>query len=195
MTTGGQTSALALLLRAAAFSADRHRDQRRKGEEESPYINHPLEVADVLASIGGVTDLDVLLAALLHDTVEDTGTLPDELEELFGGEVRALVAEVSDDKALPKQERKRLQVEHSPALSAGGKLLKLGDKICNVRDVVDRPPVEWSLQRRLEYLDWAEAVVAGCRGVNADLEACFDESVREGRRALVIAAAAGRRAG
>lgn len=174
----------AVLLGAAAFAADRHRDQKRKGADASPYINHPLAVANVLASVGGVTDVEVLVAALLHDTVEDTDTTPDELEALFGTRVRRLVDEVSDDKSLPKTERKLFQIEHSPSLSSGAKLLKLGDKICNVQDVVERPPSDWQLDRRCEYLDWAEAVVAGCRGVNGALEHNFDQLVTEGRQRL-----------
>jgi hypothetical protein len=180
-TTGSDP---ALLLRAATFSADRHRDQRRKGVDASPYINHPLAVANVLANVGGVSDIEILVAALLHDTIEDTGTSPEELENLFGRGVCRLVQEVSDDKGLPKAERKRLQIEHAASLSAAAKQLKLGDKTLNVHDVVENPPGDWPLSRRREYLDWAEAVVAGCRGVNEPLERYFDQLVAEGRAAL-----------
>jgi guanosine-3',5'-bis(diphosphate) 3'-pyrophosphohydrolase len=179
-----KSSDAVILLSAAAFAASRHRDQKRKGADASPYINHPLDVANVLAGVGGVVDVEVLVAALLHDTVEDTDTSPDELEERFGTRVRELVDEVSDDKSLPKQERKQIQVEHSYSLSPGAKLLKLGDKICNVRDVVEAPPSDWPLSRRLDYLDWATAVVAGCRGINAPLERHFDQLVAEGRTKL-----------
>jgi guanosine-3',5'-bis(diphosphate) 3'-pyrophosphohydrolase len=174
----------ALLLRAATFSADRHRDQRRKGSDASPYINHPLAVADILANVGGVTDVTTLVAALLHDTIEDTSASPEELEALFGRNVRLLVEEVTDDKSLEKAERKRLQIEHTPALSTAAKQIKLGDKICNVRDVVERPPSDWELARRLAYLDWAVDVVAGCRGANAALELLFDQVLSKGRQAL-----------
>lgn len=170
---------LALLLRAATFSADRHRDQRRKGVDAPPYINHPLSVANVLANVGGISDIEILVAALLHGTVEDTGTSPEELDDLFGRDVRLLVQEVSDDKRLPKAERKRLQIGHSASLSAAAKQLKLGDKICNVHDVVESPPGDWPLSRRREYLDWAEAVVEGCRGANERLDVT---SIRCGRR-------------
>ncbi len=177
---------LGLLVKAMAFSANRHRHQRRKGADASPYINHPLEVADILANVGGVEDLDTLIAAVLHDTIEDTATSPEELEALFGRDVRLLVQEVSDHKRLPKAERKRLQIEHAPRLSASAKLIKLADKITNVRDVTQNPPTGWSDQRRLEYLAWAEQVVAGCRGENEALDCRFDQVVREGREALSV---------
>jgi guanosine-3',5'-bis(diphosphate) 3'-pyrophosphohydrolase len=141
-------------------------------------------VAEVLARLGGVTDLDVLRAAVLHDVVEDTATSPAELREAFGERVAAIVAEVTDDKSLPKDARKQLQIEHAPQLSSGAKLVKLADKICNVRDVATAPPAAWSTERRLAYLDWSTRVVAGCRGANARLEAHFDELVRRGREAI-----------
>lgn len=175
---------VARLLEAAAFAARKHSGQYRKGAEKTPYINHPIEVARLLASVGGVSDVDVLSAALLHDTVEDTGTRPEELEERFGSAVRRLVDEVSDDKRLPKQRRKELQVEHTPHLSSGAKQIKIGDKICNVADVTDHPPSDWPLERRREYLDWAQAVVAGCRGANSSLEVHFDRVLARGRDAL-----------
>jgi len=168
------------LLLAARFSAHRHRDQRRKDEDASPYINHPIEVAELIANVGGVSDLPTLLAAILHDTVEDTSTTPSELEEIFGLEIRVLVEEVTDDKSLPKEERKRLQIEHAPRLSKRAQQIKIADKICNVRDVTYSPPPNWSLERRREYLRWAEKVVAGCRGSNTNLERRFDEVLREG---------------
>ena len=183
--TDTAASDLALLLRAASFSADRHRYQSRKGHDPPPYINHPLEVASILANVGGISDVTTLVAALLHDTVEDTSASPEELETLFGHDVRLLVDEVTDNKKLVKAERKRLQIEHTPTLSVAAKQIKLGDKICNMRDVVENPPTDWSLQRRRDYLDWAELVVAGCRGANEALERHFDEVLAKGRETLM----------
>ena len=182
----GQTELVnsARLLKAVAFAAEKHRGQRRKGEDASPYINHPVEVAEMLARIGGVRDVKVLTAAVLHDTIEDTKTTPDELEAEFGREVRALVQEVTDYRSLPKEERKRLQIEHAPHLSSSAKLLKVADKIANVRDVTDDPPSGWSTERRLAYLDWAERVVAGCRGVSEPLEREFDAALKRARAAI-----------
>jgi len=167
-------SELALLLKALSFAAHKHRDQRRKDAEASPYINHPIALADVLVNEGGVTDAEVLAAALLHDTVEDTATTPDELERAFGARVARIVAEVTDDAALPKAERKRLQVEHAASISPEAKLVKLADKICNLRDVAVRPPAQWSLERRREYFEWAKNVVDRLRGIHPRLEAAFD---------------------
>jgi guanosine-3',5'-bis(diphosphate) 3'-pyrophosphohydrolase len=175
------TRRLALLFKALAFAAHKHRDQRRKDAEASPYINHPIALADVLVNEGAVTDEEVLCAALLHDTVEDTDTTHEELAEAFGPRIARIVAEVTDDKNLPKAERKRLQVEHAATISREAKLVKLADKICNVRDVVTRPPAKWDLQRRREYFEWAKAVVDGMRGTNARLETAFDAAYEKSR--------------
>jgi len=167
-------SELALLLKALAFAAHKHRDQRRKDPEASPYINHPIALADVLVNEGGVTEVEVLCAALLHDTVEDTATTQEELVDAFGSRIARIVAEVTDDKRLDKAERKRLQIEHAPHISHEAKLVKLADKLCNLRDVAERPPAKWDLARRREYFDWAKRVVDGLRGAHATLEAAFD---------------------
>jgi (p)ppGpp synthase/HD superfamily hydrolase len=172
------------LLRALAFAAGKHRDQRRKDLHASPYINHPIAVAAVLAQEGGISDAETLTAAILHDTIEDTETSGEEIEAIFGGRVRRIVEEVTDDKSLPKDERKRLQVVHAPAMSAEARLVKLADKISNLHDLLYAPPVGWPLARRRDYLEWTAAVVAGCRGVNAALERRFDELLAEGRLTL-----------
>jgi guanosine-3',5'-bis(diphosphate) 3'-pyrophosphohydrolase len=169
---------LALLLKALAFAAHKHRDQRRKDPAASPYINHPIALADVLVNEGGVADVEVLCAALLHDTVEDTATTPQELEDTFGARIAGIVAEVTDDTRLPKAERKRLQIERAGGISREAKLVKLADKICNLRDVAERPPESWDLARRREYFDWAKRVVDGLRGATGEemrrLVAAFD---------------------
>lgn len=165
---------VALLLKALAFAAHKHRDQRRKDAEASPYINHPIALADVLVNEGGVTDIDVLSAALLHDTVEDTATTHEELVDLFGARIARIVAEVTDDQSLPKADRKRLQIERAPNISREAKLVKLADKLVNLRDVADHPPAKWDLARRQEYFDWAKQVIDGLRGAHPALEAAFD---------------------
>jgi guanosine-3',5'-bis(diphosphate) 3'-pyrophosphohydrolase len=171
------SSDLAKLLWATRFAAEKHRDRRRKDRDASPYINHPVAVAELLARTGSVTDLVVLQAAMLHDTIEDTQTSRAELDREFGVEVRQLVEEVTDDKSLSKQERKRLQIEHAPSLSMNAKQIKLADKICNIIDVADSPPADWPLHRRQDYLEWAKAVVQGCRGCNPALEREFDRVI------------------
>jgi len=170
---------LNLILRAASFAAAKHRDQRRKDPEASPYINHPIALAEVLSTLGGVDDPTVIAAALLHDTIEDTDTSEAELIEAFGADVACIVCEVSDDATLPKAERKRLQVERAAQLSSGARLVKLADKICNLRDILSGPPADWTLARRREYFDWAKAVVDGIRPTNAELERAFDEVYRQ----------------
>jgi len=181
-------SQAALLLRAAEFASRRHRDQRRKGDDGAPYINHPVSVASILATAGSVEDPVVLAAALLHDTLEDTSTSAGELEALFGAGVRRLVEEVTDDKSLPPAERKELQVSRAGEYSTGARLIRIADKISNLRDVTAHPPRGWSLRRRMEYLEWAGAVVGRCRGVNGRLERLFDEVLAEARRSLEGAA-------
>jgi len=178
-------SNISVILAAAAFAADRHRAQRRKDADASPYINHPLALANILSNEGEVHDTAVLCAALLHDTVEDTETSFEELRERFGEAITAIVAEVTDDKALPKAERKRLQVLKAPGKSEGAKLVKLADKISNLRDILASPPADWPQKRKVEYFQWARDVVAGLRGVNSRLEAAFDEVFERGMKRFV----------
>lgn len=166
------------VIAAIAFAAQKHRDQRRKDALYSPYINHPIALANVLANEVGIDDERVLIAAILHDTIEDTETSEQELVREFGQEIAGIVMEVTDDKALPKAERKRLQVEHAATISRRAKLVKLADKICNLRDIASSPPADWSVERKREYFDWAKAVVDGLRGVHPALEHIFDEAYR-----------------
>jgi len=166
---------LKLLLRALAFAAHKHRDQRRKNVEASPYINHPISLANILCNEGYVTDVNVICGALLHDTVEDTETTEAELRSEFGDAIADIVMDVTDDKNLLKHERKEQQVEHAAHISTGAKLVKLADKISNLRDVAHDPPAGWGLQRRQEYFDWAQRVVDRLRGVHPELEAIFDQ--------------------
>jgi guanosine-3',5'-bis(diphosphate) 3'-pyrophosphohydrolase len=173
------------LLRAIDFAARKHRDQRRKDEEASPYINHPIAVSLLLAEIGGVVDPEVLSAAILHDTLEDTDTTPEELENAFSLRVRRLVDELTDDKRLPKAERKQRQIDHACRLSPDAVLIKLADKISNVLDVTNSPPTDWNLERRRDYLDWAEAVVKNCPRVNSPLEDYFAQVLADGRRKIL----------
>ncbi len=168
--------------RAASFAAKKHIYQKRKGNDAAPYINHPLEVVSLLANIGKVEDFDVLIAAVLHDTIEDTDTSKEDITELFGKKVCEMVLEVTDDKSLPKAERKQKQVEHAPNMSNGAKLIKLGDKTSNIRDVMDNPPDGWSDERRLEYVNWGERVINGVRGTNENLEKHFDELVEKAKQ-------------
>ncbi len=172
------------LLRALEFAARKHRDQRRKGLAAEPYVNHLAEVTRMLAEATGGGDPVLLIGGLLHDTIEDTATTPEELEREFGHEVADLVVEVTDDKTLPKKERKRLQIERAREASTRAKLLKLADKTANVRSIVHSPPRGWDRDRKLAYLRWAEGVIAHCRGVNAQLESTFDEAVTAARKAL-----------
>ncbi len=175
------------LLNALAFAADKHRRQRRKDAEASPYINHPIAVATVLAVEGDVSDEATLLCAFLHDTVEDTHTTYLELEQHFGAEVAELVRELTDDESLEKAERKRLQIEYAKGLSWRAKQVRIADKICNIRDIMVIPPAHWPVQRRLDYLVWSEKVVAHCRGVNPKLDGAFDEAVRQAQDKLTVA--------
>jgi hypothetical protein len=174
-------SAEALVLDAALFAAEKHRHQQRKGADASPYINHPLALARTLA-VAGITDPVILCAALLHDTVEDTDTSFDELEQRFGPQVASVVREVTDDKSLDKPERKRLQVEKAASKSREAKLVKLADKISNLGDIRVSPPKNWSRERQADYFAWAARVVDGIRGTEPRLEAEFDRLQALGRQ-------------
>ena len=165
---------IGVFVKAVAFAADKHRTQRRKDADASPYINHPIALANVLANEGGVTDVVVLSAAVLHDTIEDTNTTAEELTAIFGAKITATVLDVTDDKSLDKHDRKQRQIEHAPHISKEAKLVKLADKICNLRDILVSPPADWSPERKQGYFDWAAKVVAGVRGVHPELEAVFD---------------------
>jgi guanosine-3',5'-bis(diphosphate) 3'-pyrophosphohydrolase len=183
-----------LLIDALAFAAHKHRDQRRKNVAASPYINHPIALAHVLVCEGRIEEVPVLSAAILHDTVEDTETTLDEIARRFGREIATVVGEVTDDTSLPKARRKALQVEHAPHLSRAAKLIKLADKICNVRDMADDPPANWPIERRIEYFEWCKRVIDGLRGTNAALETRFDEAYREGLARVIKARAAAAKA-
>jgi guanosine-3',5'-bis(diphosphate) 3'-pyrophosphohydrolase len=164
------------LFEALAFAAHKHRAQRRKDVEASPYINHPIALARTLAVEGGVTDTRTLIAAVLHDTVEDTDTTFEEIGAMFGAEVADIVREVTDDTKLDKAERKRLQIEHAPHVSKRAALVKLADKTSNLRDVASNPPHGWPLERKRAYFDWAKAVIDELPPVNKRLRAAFDEA-------------------
>jgi GTP diphosphokinase / guanosine-3',5'-bis(diphosphate) 3'-diphosphatase len=174
------------LLAAILFAAEKHRNQRRKGAEQAPYINHPIAVAEILWRVGGIRDEVTLLAAILHDTVEDTETSPEELEERFGAQVCSVVMEATDDKDLPKAERKRLQIVNAPHKSVRARAVKIADKISNLRDIVHTPPPDWGETRIREYVLWSEKVVAGLRGHHPALEAAYDEVFCEARKTLGI---------
>lgn len=163
-----------MYLGALQFASERHLGQTRKDVAGTPYIQHPVAVAGILVDIGQVDDVEILAAALLHDVLEDTATRAFEVQRRFGERVTRIVREVSDDKRLPKVARKYLQVRGAPFISNEAKLVKLGDKICNLRDILGSPPVGWDRARKAQYFDWAGAVVDGLRGVNRPLESQFD---------------------
>lgn len=167
---------LKLLLKALMFAAHKHKDQRRKDPAASPYINHPISLASILCNEGHVVDIEVICGALLHDTIEDTETSPVELKDEFSQAICNIVLEVTDDKRLPREERKQQQIEHAAHISSKAKLVKLADKISNLRDVAEDPPSEWSLERRQAYFDWAKAVIDQLRGEHPRLEEIFDDA-------------------
>lgn len=169
-----QSDETRLLLRAASFAAHKHREQRRKDASATPYINHPLAVAAVLAEEGGVRDPAIIAAGLLHDTIEDTQTELAELRGRFGESIAGIVAEVTDTKFLGKRTRKKLQVARAGRSSEAAKLVKLADKICNLRDILACPPTEWSVERKQEYFDFAKRVVDRVRGASPELAERFD---------------------
>lgn len=163
------------LTQALMFAAQKHTDQRRKGARAEPYINHLIDVVDILARHTGGQDATLLLAGALHDTIEDTGTTHEELKRAFDENVADIVQECSDDKSLPKQERKRLQAEHAPHKSPRARMVKIADKISNLKSILLSPPPDWDDSRKLEYFNWSKSVVDGCRGLNAGLEREFDD--------------------
>ena len=166
-----------------AYATEMHRGQRRKGRHGEPYINHCLRVASTLSTDGGYNDVVLLSAAILHDTIEDTPATVDDINERFGALIAKVVAEVTDDDRLPYQARRAQQSERAATLSSRAKLVRLADKIDNVRDILQRPP-SWGIERRQDYVRWASQVIAGLRGIDAVLEAIFDQAVLEVSAAL-----------
>jgi (p)ppGpp synthase/HD superfamily hydrolase len=165
------------IMKAADFAARKHTDQRRKGDASEPYVNHLIEVANLVAeSTEGKPD--AVVAALLHDVVEDQGVTIDEIANLFGNSVASLVAEVTDDKSLPKQERKDKQIESAPHKSDIASAIKLADKTSNLRALAKSPP-SWPIERKREYVRWAKAVVAGLPFKPSALLALFEEAASQ----------------
>ena len=167
---------LSLVVRAAAFAAHRHGHQKRKGKDKLPYITHPLEVARILIEEAGEDDPVVIAAAILHDTVEDAGVTVAELIERFGSDVAAVVLELTDDKLLPKEERKRLQIVNAPGKSVRAAKVKMADKIANLRDVANDPPTDWDQARKRRYFEWSREVVSALPNVSPRLAAIFEET-------------------
>ena len=174
-----------LLIRALVFAAHKHRLQRRKGGDgKTPYINHPIEIIAVLSDIASVDDAAVLAAAALHDTIEDTATTREELEHQFGTTVAGFVMELTDDKTLPNEQRKQDQIDHASHTSAGAALVKIADKICNVRDIMVRPPAGWGEQRQHAYFVWAKLVVDGLPPTHPALVHAFDAAYQQAMQSL-----------
>ncbi|EDW83097.1 uncharacterized protein Dwil_GK22495 [Drosophila willistoni] len=161
------------------YAAHKHRDQRRKDPQESPYVNHVINVSTILAVEAGIEDENVLMAALLHDVVEDTDASFADVEELFGGDICSLVREVTDDKTLEKQQRKRLQIANAAKTSSRAKLIKLADKLDNLRDLQINTPRGWTEERRVQYFVWAKQVVDQLRATNSILEEELDKIFKE----------------
>jgi len=167
------------ILAAARFAAERHAAQRRKGRSAEPYVNHLLEVAELLARTADELDINLIVAALLHDSIEDAGVTRAELAERFGEDVAALVAEVTDDKSLLKEARKALQVQNAPNKSPRAQALSTADKIANIRSIATSPPTGWSFERRVDYVRWARQVVGRYRDLNGRLAAEFSRTSAE----------------
>ncbi|MGB7069193.1 MAG: HD domain-containing protein [Pyrinomonadaceae bacterium] len=169
------------ILRATDFAAHKHAGQIRKGRSAHPYINHPIGVAHLVATVGEVYDADILVAGILHDTGEDCGVTFEELAGLFGHAAAAIVIELTDEKSLPDIVRKQRQIENAPNLSERAKVVKLADKIDNISELVDDTPPDWPVEKCREYVEWGVSVVDGLRGTNAPLEKLFDQVVERAR--------------
>ena len=169
---------LQLFTKALAFAAHKHKDQKRKDRDKTPYINHPIALTNVLINEHKMTDTEILCSALLHDTVEDAEVTAEELTDLFGESISNIVMEVSDNKTLIKEQRKQAQIKHAPHLSTKAKAVKLADKICNLRDVIKCPPINWTDVRRQKYFEWSKQVIDGLRGEWSELELAFDDEYK-----------------
>jgi guanosine-3',5'-bis(diphosphate) 3'-pyrophosphohydrolase len=164
------------ILAAAKFAAEKHAAQKRKGAAAEPYVNHLIEVAELVAGSSDELDVNMMMAGFLHDTIEDTWTTADELEREFGNDVTLLVLELTDDKSLPKEVRKELQVEEAPNISVRAQVIKLADKISNLRSILTSPPANWNTRRKREYFEWGQRVVNALSAPNPILKAEFDRT-------------------
>lgn len=184
MTRG--VSDVGLVSAAAEFAARQHGGQQRKGRSDEPYVSHLAEVANMLAIVTEGKDAELVAAGWLHDTIEDTGTTREELAAKFGERVASLVVEVTDDMSLSTDERRRRQIEDAPKKSSSAKLIKIADKISNVRARIVSDPSQAEREDLADYFGWADKVVAGCKGNNAKLDQMYAETAAEARRVLVI---------
>lgn len=173
---------IAAVLKALHFAAEKHRVQRRKDPADTPFVNHLIDVAEILASVGRITDISVLQAAVLHDTLEDTATTPEELEQAFGSRVRHLVEELTEDMSLRRIERKQQIIDRAPHMSLEARQLKIADMVSNLRSLRLQDSPEWPLKYRKQYVDFAEKVFAGCRGINTGLDELFERTLAETRQ-------------
>jgi len=160
------------ILSAARYAAEKHAGQKRKGAAGEPYVNHVIEVAHLVST--ATDDVNVIVAALLHDVIEDTDVTAEEMSKHFGHDVTALVIEMTDDKSLPKKERKRLQVEHAPTMSVRAQTIKLADKISNLQSILSSPPANWDYERKRQYFEWGKQVVDALSSPNPFLKAEFN---------------------
>jgi guanosine-3',5'-bis(diphosphate) 3'-pyrophosphohydrolase len=172
----GELKALQQVMAAAWFAACKHSSQKRKGAAAEPYVNHLIEVAQLVSGALTEPDPGVIMAALLHDTIEDTGVTREELAQRFGSDVADLVVELTDDKSLPKEVRKRLQIENAPKKSVRAQAIKIADKTSNLRGILSSPPVNWSYERKKTYFDWARQVVDALPAPNPILKAEFEKA-------------------
>jgi (p)ppGpp synthase/HD superfamily hydrolase len=175
---------LCMVSEAAELAARQHSGMQRKGRSGEPYINHLAEVASLLAQATEGRDAELVAAGWLHDTIEDTGLTHDQLVAQFGNRVASLVSEVTDDMSLPKDERRRRQIEEAPKKSPAAKLIKIADKISNIRARIVDDPSAADRAELADYVEWAEKVVAGCRGGNPILDRWFDETAKQARSTL-----------
>ncbi|MDJ0951930.1 MAG: HD domain-containing protein [Alphaproteobacteria bacterium] len=172
------------LTRALSFAAEAHANQRRKGAAQEPYLNHLVEVLDLVAQATGGDDVDLLIASLLHDVVEDTSVTEDELTEAFGARVAEIVQANSDDMSLPKDQRRRKRIADMPHKSPDARIVKTADVISNIRAIVTSPPAGWTADRKLGYLEGCRQLIDAGRGANAALERVFDQTVADAERAI-----------
>ncbi len=177
-----QSNDVGIILKALHFASVKHKDQRRKDIQATPYINHPIEVAEILWNLGEIYDPVVIISALLHDTIEDTETTSEEIRNLFGIQICSIVEEVTDDKGLAKAERKQRQIEKASKISREAQFVKLADKISNVRGLASNCPKGWNKERCSQYVQWAEQVVQGMKGINTRLEKEFSLSCEKARK-------------
>lgn len=174
-----------IVLEAVGFAAEGHNGQLRENPEKTPYIIHPIRVTEHLMTIANVHERDILVAALLHDTVEDTKITFADIQKSFGTTAEGYVRELTDNMSLPQEERMKLQIETAPKKSLAAAQIKLADKYDNLKSLQSNPPATWDQKKIDEYFLSAKKVTSSLPAANVPLKKAVDDVISQYKPVVV----------